>query len=126
MLGVTQRVSCHMIACVTYYHLTFNTSHVCHVSPNTSHVTCQVSTIVFFLAPMTAITVLYALIGVAILRSTHLSRAGSDTPDPLSTPLRSSSPLVKGHGQGHEIQGQGHQWTPYHQQRRGGVLKMLG
>lgn len=78
----------------------------------------EMSTIVFFLAPMTAITVLYALIGVALLRSTHLSRAGSDTSDHLAGFASSPS-----EGQG---QSQQHQWLPYQQQRRGGVLKMLG
>lgn len=39
----------------------------------------EISTFLFFLTPMTIITVLYALIGVTVKRST-LARAGSDTP----------------------------------------------
>lgn len=91
----------------------------------------QVSTIVFFLAPMTAITVLYVLIGLAILRSSHLSRAGSDTSNQIAAPSSVTTGLAtaaEGHSQAQsgQGQGQGQPWTPYHQQRRGGVLKMLG
>ena len=62
---------------------------------------------------MTVITVLYALIGLAIRRSTHLSRAGSDASDQSGVPLGTT-------------QSEAHQLSQQHQQRRGGVLKMLG
>jgi len=39
----------------------------------------EASTFLFFIAPITVICILYGLIGLAIRRSTLLTRAGSDT-----------------------------------------------
>jgi len=39
----------------------------------------EASTFLFFIAPITVIGILYGLIGLAIRRSTLLTRAGSDT-----------------------------------------------
>lgn len=49
--------------------------------------TFEVSTFLFFLAPMTVISVLYGLIGLAVRRST-LARTGSDASQHRNTELR--------------------------------------
>ena len=72
--------------------------------------TFEISTFLFFLAPMTVISVLYGLIGLAIRRS-GLSRKGSDT---------STHSIGTGIGTGTELRAQ------QQARARRSVLKMLG
>ena len=67
-------------------------SALCHIKPDKEiRLAFEVSTFLFFFAPMTVITVLYLLIGLAIRRS-GMSRTGSDSSenhrDPSGSELR--------------------------------------
>ena len=83
----------------------------------------EASTFLFFIAPITVIGILYGLIGLAIRRSTLLTRAGSDTS------ARSSAGTVGGPGAERILQaGCPEQQRAQQLQTRArlAVIKMLG
>ena len=81
----------------------------------------EISTFLFFFTPMTLITVLYIMIGIAIRRSS-LSRAGSDS----STSSTSTVVTGGGHSCLGGKKGKNERRAPVPQRARRAVLKMLG